>query len=106
MPYTVSMRVVKARISSSNPSIPSRNSTPWLLPIQFSCISRTLAGQLSSPFSASSNSSENALILKNHWLSSRRSTSAPYLQPLPSISGSLASTVMSTGSQFTTAFRR
>ena len=45
-------------------------------------------------------------ILKNHWVSSRRSTGAPERQPLPSITCSLASTVMSTGSQFTTAALR
>ena len=37
-------------------------SIPRLLPIQFSCISRTFAGQLSRPPSASSNSSEKSLL--------------------------------------------
>ena len=47
-----------------------------------------------------------SLILKNHCVSSRRSTSAPERQPLPSSTCSLARTVMSTGSQFTTALLR
>ena len=41
------------------------------------------------------------MILKNHWVSSRCSTSAPERQPRPSITCSLASTVWSTGSQLT-----
>ena len=36
---------------------------------------------------------ENAVILKNHWVSSRCSTGAPERQPRPSITCSLASTV-------------
>ena len=48
----------------------------------------------------------NAVILKNHCDSLRRSTSAPERQPRPSITCSLASTVMSTGSQFTSASLR
>ena len=42
-----------------------------------------------------------SVILKNHWVSSRCSTSAPERQPRPSMTCSLASTVWSTGSQFT-----
>ena len=41
---------------------------------------------------------------KNHWVSLRRSTGAPERQPLPSITCSLASTVLSTGSQLTHDF--
>ena len=78
-----------------------RNFMPVDLPIQFSCIRRTFSGQWSSVFSPSSRSSEKSVILKNHWLSLRRSTSAPERQPRPSITCSLARTVWSTGSQFT-----
>ncbi len=42
-----------------------------------------------------------SVILRNHWLSLRFSTSAPERQPRPSITCSLASTVRSTGSQLT-----
>ena len=59
---------------------------------------RANARALSSP---SSNSSAKSVIFRNHWLSLRRSTSAPERQPRPSITCSLASTVMSTGSQLT-----
>ena len=46
------------------------------------------------------------MILKNHCVSSRCSTSAPERQPRPSITCSLASTVWSTGSQLTFDFLR
>src|SRR3546814_949025 len=55
----------------------------------------------SSDLSALSNSSERAVILKNHCDSLRRSIAAPERQPRPSMTCSLASTVWSTGSQFT-----
>ena len=54
----------------------------------------------------SSRSWAKAVILKNHWVSSRCSTKAPERQPRPSITCSLASTVWSTGSQFTFDFLR
>ena len=66
-----------------------------------SASARTFSGQRSSVSSASSRSCEKSVILKNHCVSSRCSTSAPERQPRPSITCSLASTVMSTGSQFT-----
>jgi hypothetical protein len=88
------------------PTVSKPNCRPWLLPIQFFCISRTFSGQAGSPSIAASSSSAMSEIRKNHWVSSRRSTGAPERQPLPSITCSLASTVMSTGSQFTTAALR
>ena len=45
------------RLAVRQPS--KRNCRPWLLPIQFSCISRTLSGQSSSAPSPSSSSSAN-----------------------------------------------
>ena len=71
-----------------------------------SASARTFSGQRSSVSSAVSNSSEKSVILKNHCDSLRRSTIAPERQPRPSITCSLASTVMSTGSQFTSASPR
>jgi hypothetical protein len=74
-----------------------RTSRPSERPIQFFCISRTFSGQRSSVSSASSSSCENFVILKNHCVSSRCSTSAPERQPRPSITCSLASTVCRPG---------
>ena len=56
--------------------------------------------------SASSSSCEYLVILKTHWFISRCSTTAPERQPRPSITCSLASTVMSTGSQLILRFSR
>ena len=103
-PKIVSGRVVNTSTLSMPPVLADsakRKVRPWLLPIQFSCISRTFSGQCSSDFRPESRSSAKAVILRNHWLSLRFSTSAPDRQPRPSITCSLASTVMSTGSQLT-----
>ena len=104
MPNSVSGRVVKTSTSScpaTGASRAKRTRAPSLRPIQFDCMVRTRSGQRSSPFSASSSSGANLVIEKNHWLSERFSTGAPERQPRPSITCSLASTVLSTGSQLT-----
>jgi hypothetical protein len=108
-PNSVSGRVVKTSSfdRSAAPASGSGSGTSRglrSLPIQFSCISRTFSGQRSSvPAPSSSSSANTSVILRNHWLSLRRSTGAPERQPRPSITCSLASTVMSTGSQLTSA---
>ena len=68
-PKIVSGRVV----NTSTASIPAtgvarrkRNCSPRLLPIQFSCIRRTLSGQSSRPSSPSSSSSAKSVIFRNH----------------------------------------
>ena len=78
-----------------------RNCRPRLLPIQFSCISRTLSGHWSSVVQALEQFIGEVGDLQEPLASLRRSTGAPERQPLPSITCSLASTVMSTGSQLT-----
>jgi hypothetical protein len=83
-----------------------RIADPRDLPIQLACISLHLRGPVVQPVERLQQLLGKSEILKNHCVSSRRSTSAPERQPLPSITCSLASTVMSTGSQFTTAFLR
>ena len=110
-PNNVSWRVVKIFNSLSPAGVvfgssAKRISMPSERPIQLRCISRTLSGQRSSVSSASSSSCEYFVILKTHWLISRCSTIAPERQPRPSITCSLASTVMSTGSQFSLRFSR
>ena len=104
MPNSVSGRVVNtstSEISTAASASLNRTFAPSLRPIQFDCISFTRSGQRSSPPSASSRSGANFVMLKNHWLSCFFSTNAPDRQPRPSITCSLASTVPSTGSQFT-----
>ena len=108
-PQSVSGRVVNTSSVSKPfgaPLVSKLNCRPRLLPIQLRCISRTFSGQCGSPSSAARSSSAMSVMRKNHWTSSRRSTGAPERQPRPSITCSLASTVMSTGSQFTTAALR
>jgi hypothetical protein len=103
-PKIVSGRVVNTSMESIESTGAARRklkSSPLLLPIQFSCIRRTFSGQLSSVSRPSSRSSAKSVIFRNHCASLRRSTGAPERQPRPSITCSLASTVMSTGSQLT-----
>ena len=100
-PNIVSGRVVNTSMPPSPPGKRKVHFRPCDLPIQFSCINRTLSGHWSSDSRPVSNSSAKSVIFRNHWLSLRRSTGAPERQPLPSMTCSLASTVMSTGSQFT-----
>ena len=76
--------------------------TPSDLPIQFFCISFTCSGQPGRSSSAASSSSAYAVMRRKYIGISRFSTTAPVRQPRPSITCSLASTVWSTGSQFTT----
>ena len=101
-PYSVSGRVVNTVTGSSRPSTGNRISAPSERPIQFRCISSTRSGQLPSS-GAMSDSSRSAysVILKYHWVSSRRITSEPHRSHLPAITCSLASTVWSTGHQLT-----
>ena len=61
------------------------------LPIQFSCISFNLVRPMLERLTPVSRSSANSVILRNHWLSLRRSTNAPERQPRLSITCSLAS---------------
>ena len=101
-PYSVSGRVVNTVTGSSRPSTGNRISAPSERPIQFRCISSTRSGQLPSSGAMSASSrSAYSVILKYHWVSSRRTTSAPHRSHLPAITCSLARTVWSTGHQLT-----
>jgi hypothetical protein len=75
--------------------------TPSDLPIQFFCISLTCSGQ-PAVVERSEQLLAYAVMRKKYIGISRFSTGAPVRQPRPSITCSLASTVWSTGSQFTT----
>ena len=104
IPNSVSGRVVNTSTSampSAGAVSAKRNLAPSLRPIQLDCISFTRSGQRSSPPRASSSSGANFVMARNHWESFFFSTSAPERQPRPSITCSFASTVPSTGSQFT-----
>ena len=102
-PKIVSGRVENTFKKSFVPLILNFISAPKDLPIQFFCIVFTFSGQ--SKVSIESNSSSAYfVILINHWSISLISTLAPDLQPLPSITCSLARTVSSTGSQLTIDF--
>ena len=104
-PNKVSGRVVKTSICEVSGSVGlarlKMTRAPSDLPIQLACISRTRSGQRSSWSIAASRSSANSEIFKNHCDNKRRSTGAPDRQPQPSTTCSFASTVFSTGSQFT-----
>ena len=105
-PNRVSGRVVKTSSRSARPAMRKRITAPSDRPIQFACMARTDSGQRSRPASESSRSSAKSEMRNIHCGRLRRSTSAPDRQPLPSITCSLASTVRSTGSQFTCASAR
>ena len=109
-PKMVSMRVVNTSMSAGAPAgasgSPKRTRAPSDRPIQFRCIVRTLSGQWVSVSSAASNSSAYAVILRNHCSRSRVTTVVPQRQQAPSTTCSLASTVRSTGHQFTVERRR
>ena len=101
-PYSVSGRVVNTVTGSSRPSMTNLTSAPSLRPIQLRCISRIGSGQLpSSPAMSASSRSAYSVILKYHWVSRRRTTSAPHRSHRPAMTCSLASTVWSTGHQLT-----
>ena len=101
-PYSVSGRVVNTVTGSSRPSIVNCTSAPSLRPIQLRCISSTGSGHLPSSAAMSSSSrSAYSVILKYHWVRTRRTTSEPQRSHLPAITCSLASTVWSTGHQLT-----
>ena len=101
-PYSVSGLVVKTVTGSSRPSTVKCTSAPSERPIQLRCISSTRSGQQSSSWLASASSrSAYSVILKYHWFSIRRTTSAPQRSHLPAMTCSLARTVWSTGHQFT-----
>ncbi len=105
-PKIVSGRVVKISSSVSPAGVvtgsrANRMCRPSDRPIQLRCIRRTFSGQRSSRSIALVRSSENCVILKNHCVRSRCSMGAPERHPRPSMTCSLASTVWSTGSQFT-----
>ena len=86
-------------------SVEKANCSPRDLPIQFACISLTLAGQLSSR-PARPAVLRNVGDLEEPLRQLAPFDQAPERQPRPSSTCSLASTVISTGSQFTTAFLR
>ena len=104
-PKSVSGRVVKTLIglvSRFSGSIHlNSNEIPIDLPIQFSCIILTRSGHSFSFGISSSSLSASLEIFKNHCVNVFLSTVAPERHPLPSITCSLARTVLSTGSQFT-----
>ena len=81
-----------------------RNRSPWLCRSSSPASAGPCRASARASPSPSSSSSAKSVIFRNHWLSLRFSTSAPDRQPRPSITCSLASTVMSTGSQLTARF--
>src|SRR4029077_86390 len=85
----------------SSPTTRNFRRPPSERPIQLRCITTTFSGQSVSVSSPASSSSAYCVILKNHCSSSRGSTIEPQRQQAPSITCSLASTVLSTGHQLT-----
>jgi hypothetical protein len=80
-----------------------REARPSERPIQFDCISLTFSGQRSSRLQRVQQVLESSVMLEEPLRQLALLDSAPERQPLPSITCSLASTVMSTGSQLTLA---
>jgi hypothetical protein len=84
---------VKIGISSPVSSIVNVTSAPSERPIQFRCIVTTRSGQSTRSSTSSSKRCAYSVILKNHWVRSRRSTGVPHRSQRPWITCSLASTV-------------
>ncbi len=98
----MSGRVVNTVTGSARPSMANWTSAPSLRPIQLRCIGSTRSGHLPSSGAMSASSrSAYSVILKYHWVSVRRMTSAPQRSHRPPTTCSLASTVWSTGHQLT-----
>ena len=94
-------------MSSPVSSTRKRISAPSERPIQFRWIVFVRSGQKPpSGRSYSSSSSAYAVVLKNHWVSSRSSTGVPQRSHLPSTTYSFATTVWSFGHQLTGASLR
>src|SRR4029453_9338957 len=70
-------------------------------PTQLRCMVRTFSGQAPSSFMSSTSSSAYWVILQNHCSSSRISTIESQRQQRPSMTCSLASTVLQLGHQLT-----
>jgi hypothetical protein len=101
-PYSVSGRVVYTVTGSVLPSTANSTSAPVDRPIQCRCMVSTRSGQLPSSAAASASSrSAYSVILKYHWVSTRRTTSVPQRSQRPATTCSLASTVWSLGHQLT-----
>ena len=92
-PIIVSGLVVKTSSTASLSSIPKLKFIPSDLPIQFFCWIFTCSGQPSNLSVPCRSSSAKSVIFKNHCFKTFFSTSAPDLQPFPSITCSFASTV-------------
>ena len=106
--------MVKTVILPSSPSMGSPSwshrvkstSAPSERPIQLACICLTRSGQPGSFSRSSSSSWEYSVILKYHCSRSRFSGSVPQRQHLPSVTCSLARTVLQVGHQLTGFFLR
>src|SRR3712207_1615245 len=104
VPYIVSGLVVYTVTVLSISFILKSTWAPWLLPIQFFCISLTFSGHPSRLSRSESSSSENSVVLKYHCSSSFFSTCESHLSQHPSTTCSLARTVSHDGHQFTKDF--
>src|SRR6266542_83808 len=102
----VSILVVKISIASSPPVRGNVTRAPSDRPIQLRCITTTFSGHAFNVSSPARSSSAYAVILKNHCSSSRATTVDPHRQHVPSITCSLASTVLQLGHQLTVERRR
>ena len=101
------MRVVKVvSVVWSRPYSDMSNSmsTPLLRPIQFVCMTLILSGQ--SIFEWSSSSSAYSVTRNSHWFRSRLETSVEHRSHRPSMTCSLARTVLQDGHQLAGAWSR
>ena len=101
-PNSVSGRVVKTAISTSESSTRKSTSAPSERPIQLRCISLSESLQ-SMPSRSSSKRCAYSVIRNIHCCIGRRTTGKPPTSLTPSLTSSLASTVPSSGHQFTGA---
>jgi hypothetical protein len=100
-PQIVSMRVVKISIASPVPASGNVTRAPSDRTIQFRYITTTFSGHWLSVSRLFSSSSAYSVIRKNYCSRSRRSTTDPQRQHVPSITCSLARTVLQLGHQLT-----
>ena len=91
--------MVKTAMSSPVSSTRNRISAPSERPIQLRWIAIVFSGQSAPGYSSSS--SAYSVVLKNHWVMFRSSTSAPQRSQCPSTTYSFAITVWSLGHQLT-----
>ena len=98
--------MVKTGSSWPDPCTVKITRAPSERPIQFRCIVSTFSGQDSSSAVSSSSASAYSVILKNHCVRFRDSTSVPQRSQRPSMTCSFASTVWSLGHHLTGASRR